>query len=83
MNKWLKGNGYWCPDCRGTGRGEALDRIIYEGGGYCQFYAGCEACGGDKRIAATVPQILANTCPSTPPPTRHTTLLQTIEYGRQ
>lgn len=82
MNKWLKGNGYWCADCRGTGRGKALYRIVYEGGWYCQFYDSCPTCGGDKRIAATEAQVLGDNCPATPPPERHTILSQTIEYGR-
>jgi hypothetical protein len=51
MNKWLHGNGHWCPACRGSGRGRPLDMIEYEGGGYCQFYARCEACNGEGRLA--------------------------------
>ena len=82
MNRWLKGNGYWCPTCRGTGRGAARDRIVYRGGGYCQFHDKCPTCGGGKRIAATAEQVLAGTVPVTPPPDHHTILVQTIEYGR-
>ena len=82
MNKWLKGNGYWCSDCRGTGCGQPRDRIEFKGGGYCQFYDTCLACNGEKRIAATLGQIMANTVPSMPRPERHTILDQTIEYVR-
>jgi hypothetical protein len=72
MNKWLHGNGHWCPTCRGTGRGKPLDMIEYEGGGYCQFYAKCEACNGEKRIAGPGPDVQ---------PAVHSTLSQCIEYG--
>ncbi len=82
MNKWLKGNGYWCPDCRGTGRGKARDRIEYEGGSHCQFYDKCSTCNGEKRLAATIEQVNAGAVPSTSQPERHTILDQTIEYGR-
>lgn len=53
MNKWLKGNGYWCHTCGGTGRGRARDRIEYRGGGGVQFYDLCQTCGGDGRLAVT------------------------------
>lgn len=81
MNKWLAGNGYWCPDCRGTGRGEPLDRMVFEGGGYRQFYANCPTCAGQKRIAATPEQVLRGAVPVTPSPEHHSIMLQTIEYG--
>lgn len=82
-NKWLHGNGVWCQLCKATGRGEARDRIIYSGGVYCQFYAKCPACDGQKRIAASPELVLAGKVPATPGPAFHTILVQTIEYGSE
>lgn len=81
MNKWLKGNGYWCPDCQGTGRGEPLDRFEYQSGGYMQFYARCQTCSGEKRLAVTAKQATAGEVPETDEPARHTILSQLIESG--
>lgn len=81
MNKWLTGNGYWCPTCNGTGRGLARDRIEYEGGGYAQFYDRCMTCNGDKRIAATADQIITCEVPVTPSPKAHTAMPGCVEYG--
>lgn len=82
MNKWLCGNGLWCETCNGTGRGEARDRIIYDDGGYCQFYEKCPACNGQKRIAAPAEMVLAGAVPPTKRPAYPTILVQTIEYGQ-
>ena len=82
MNKWLKGNGYWCPDCQGTGRGEPRDRIYYEGGGWTQFYDRCRTCSGSKRLPGTPADIIAGTVPETPPPAAHSILSQCLEHGR-
>jgi hypothetical protein len=82
MNKWLKGNGYWCPTCQGSGRGEARDWIEYEGGGYCQFYDLCAVCKGEKRLPATVEQIVNKAVPVTPAPADQSCFLPIIEYGR-
>ena len=72
MNKWLHGNGHWCPACKGSGQGRPLDRIVYESGRYAQFYAKCEACDGGKRLPGPGPDVN---------PERHTALSQCIEYG--
>lgn len=69
-NKWLHGNGHWCAECRGTGRGTLLDRIEYSGGGACQFYARCSTCGGERRLEGDGVSL--------PAPT--TLFDQTIEY---
>lgn len=82
MNKWLKGNGYWCLDCGGSGRGRPLDRITYGDGSYCQFYAVCQACNGEKRLSATEQQIIDGTAPQTPQPATHSCFLPIIEYGK-
>lgn len=50
MNKWLKGNGHWCPACKGTGRGELSDIIGYQGGGEARFYKKCLHCNGERRL---------------------------------
>lgn len=73
MNKWLHGNGHWCPACRGTGRGHATDRIEYDGGFYVQFYAKCAHCNGEKRLVG--PGDLSVQ------PEHHTLLSQLEEYG--
>jgi len=71
MNKWLHGNGHWCPVCKGSGRGRARDRIEYEGGGYCQFYDRCTACNGERRLPGAGLSL----------PAPRTLLSQCIEYG--
>ena len=81
MNKWLKGNGYWCPDCSGSGRGKALDRIDYSDGTYCQFYAVCPTCKGEKRTAAPADDVIAERIPMTQPPVRHSCFSECIEHG--
>jgi hypothetical protein len=81
MNKWLKGNGYWCPSCNGTGRGKARDRMEYESGAYCQFYDPCSVCLGAKRMPATAQQIIDGTAPLTPEPAFHSCFSECIEYG--
>ena len=73
MNKWLKGNGHWCPKCGGTGRGKALDRVEYKGGAYCQFYASCDLCNGERRITGLGPNIPEPKCGL---------LDQCLEWGR-
>ena len=73
MNKWLIGNGHWCPSCGGTGRGRHTSRIEYEGGGYADLYDPCATCGGQRRLAGPGP--------STPRP-RPSCLVDVIEYGR-
>lgn len=73
MNKWLHGNGHWCPACRGTGRGRPRDQIEYSDGSRLQFYAKCETCDGEKRLEGPG---------DTPPPDRHTCMSQLMEYGR-
>jgi hypothetical protein len=83
MNKWLHGNGVWCQECKATGRGEARGRMLYSGGGYCQFYEQCPACNGQKRIAAAPEMVIAGAVPATPGPAFHTILVQTIEYGTE
>lgn len=81
MNKWLAGNGYWCPACGGSGRGEARDRILYQGGGWCQFYDPCATCGGDGRLAASVDQIRTGSVPETRPTAARGIMSTCIEYG--
>lgn len=83
MNKWLTGNGVWCPICKGSGRGEALDRIIYEGGGYAQFYALCPACKGQRRIAANLADVIAGCVSADPSHEPRSCFLPLIEYGRE
>jgi hypothetical protein len=72
MNKWLYGNGHWCPTCRGTGKGAPLDRLIYHGGRFLQFYAVCATCRGAKRLPGPG---------DTPAPEHHTSMSQLMEYG--
>lgn len=73
MNKWLHGNGHWCGACKGTGRGQKRDRIIYEDGSWLQFYAKCETCNGEKRLPGPGPGVK---------PEQHTCMSQLIEHGR-
>jgi DnaJ-class molecular chaperone len=73
MNKWLHGNGHWCPSCRGTGRGRPRDRIGYNDGSWLQFYDRCETCRGAKRLPGPG---------DTPAPKHHTSVSQLMEYGR-
>lgn len=82
MNKWLTGNGYWCSACKGTGLGALHDTIVFTGGGYCNFYETCPTCSGEKRLAASADQIISGRVPQTLPPAFHTSLTQTIEFGR-
>lgn len=70
MNIWLKGNGHWCRDCKGTGRGELSDVIVYESGAECRFYKNCPTCNGKKRLPGPGPEVEIE----------HTCLAQTIEY---
>ena len=72
MNKWLKGNGHWCPACGGTGRGRAADRVVYDNGKYAQFYDACTHCNGERRIAGPGPNVPEPTCGF---------LNQCLEYG--
>lgn len=60
-NRWLKGNGHWCPTCSGSGRGKLSSTVIYEGGVTVDLYDRCQACGGARRIAATPEQIARET----------------------
>lgn len=70
MNKWLVGNGHWCPACQGSGRGKPLDSFEYESGAVCQFYAKCESCNGERRLPG----------PGADQPVAHTVLSQLIEW---
>lgn len=79
MNPWLKGNGYWCPTCEGTGRGTGYDAIIYGNGMERRLYEPCPACKGLKRIAATAEMVIAGTVPETPQPAVHTCMSMLIE----
>jgi hypothetical protein len=81
VNKWLIGNGHWCPTCKGTGRGESRDMIEYSNGTYALFYDLCATCKGERRVAAEVAQVLACTVAPTPRPDP-TCFLPIIEYGK-
>ena len=83
MNKWLKGNGYWCPDCRATGRGKLTSRMEYTGGGFCNFYDNCPRCKGEKRIAAVPADIMRGAVPANDIPAPRTIFSGCIEYGRK
>ena len=50
MNKWLVGNGYWCPDCNGTGEGRITDTIVYDSGAERHFRERCRTCDGQRRL---------------------------------
>ena len=81
MNKWLIGNGLWCAACEGTGLGRLSDTIIYDGGVACDFYHPCEVCKGQKRLAAELPDVIADAVPRTEPKF-HTCMSQCIKYRR-
>lgn len=50
MNKWLVGNGYWCPACKGTRQGEVTDAIEWQSGKLTVFRRKCAACDGEGRL---------------------------------
>lgn len=81
MNKWLKGNGYWCSACDGTGGGPITDVLEYSNGTYAAFRAPCETCGGARRIAAREADVIAGRVQATPIP-EPTCFTNAIEYGR-
>lgn len=81
MNKWLKGNGYWCPTCNGKGGGKITDYITYEGGGFCAFRAPCPTCKGQRRLAAPIEDVVAGTVTATPAP-EPTIFTNMIEHGK-
>lgn len=82
MNKWLKGNGYWCPTCQGRGGGPVTDWMEYRDGTFAAFRAPCPTCNGARRLAATIDQIITATVPATPDPAEVTCFTNMIEYGR-
>jgi hypothetical protein len=76
MNKWLHGNGHWCPACKGTGRGKPYGgRVYYRGGGWQQLYDLCETCEGDRRLPGLNPAGAPRPSP--------TWFVDTIEYGHE
>lgn len=82
MNKWLKGNGYWCQACGGTGSGKVITDVIeYEGGTFAAFRGRCPACRGERRLAADPAHVVAGTVPATPQP-EPTCFPDTIVYGK-
>lgn len=81
MNKWLKGNGYWCPTCAGKGGGKITDYFEYEGGGFCAFREVCPTCKGARRLAGTEADVIAGSVPQTPTP-EPTCFTNLIEYGK-
>lgn len=68
MNKWIKGLGYWCPDCGGDGYTAVEGMVEYGGGRRFGFPVFCETCGGDGRVEATVAEILSGDVPEYPAP---------------
>lgn len=82
MNKWLKGNGYWCQTCDGTGVGEITDVLEYEGGAFAAFRSSCPICKGSKRLAATETEIMNDNVPKTAAPGEQSCFINLIQYGR-
>ena len=74
MNKWLIGNGHWCPTCGGTGRGLLPSVIEYKGGTFANLYDLCTTCLGEKRIVGPGPDV---------PRPAPSCMFDIIEYGRK
>jgi hypothetical protein len=63
------------------GRGEPGGQMVYASGAYCQFYAKCHACDGQKRVEAAIEEVMRGEVEPTAP-LLHSSLSQRTEYGR-